>query len=59
VRLSPVRADRDGEAAIAAAPGYLNPCLTVDTFVRNRCDGPKAVLAGLNNPICDEVPALQ
>jgi hypothetical protein len=47
------------KAAAAAAAGYLKPGVTVETFVRNRCDDPTAVFAGLKNPICDEVPPLQ
>jgi hypothetical protein len=45
--------------ALSAAPGYLNASTTVEEFVRNRCDDPKAVFAGLKNPVCDEAPPLQ
>ena len=47
------------KAAIAAAPGYLDAGVAVETFVRNRCDDPKAVFAGLKNPVCDQTPPLQ
>ena len=47
------------KAAVAAAPGYLNADVTVDMFVSNRCDDPKAAFAGLDNPICKAVVQLQ
>jgi hypothetical protein len=47
------------KAAMAAAPGYLDPSMRVDVFVWNRCNDPSATFAGLTSPICDEVPAFQ
>jgi hypothetical protein len=47
------------KAALAADPGYMAPGVSVEDFVRNRCDDPNATFAGLDNPICDEVPPLQ
>jgi hypothetical protein len=47
------------KAAVQAAPGYLNAGVRVEEFVRNRCDDPAAVFAGLKNPVCDEAPPLQ